>query len=335
MANELNDDDLMMIGNFARATGLTASALRFYADAGVLEPDDVDSVSGYRLYGKHQIDAAVLIRRLRDLGMPLAGVREVLSGPTVDAVRVIEKHVDELVDSTADARRNAADIIAELSTASTTEVLTLVRGYILAEALDQVLTATVREPGIPVLESVLMEVDAEAVTFVATDRYRLVVRTLAVASDLEGPRSFILNGDDLREVAAVVRRVPVVHLVESDSGIGFSESLELRGVLCRTVDGGFPNYRLMLDHMAEPTTRLTMSLADLLHRVDEAPGDRFVLDVNGEAPITFSLATLYPALTSAIGPEVMLELRGSEQPVTIRSADRGDLTVVVIPVAAD
>lgn len=105
MSDAEHDDDLMMIGNFARATGLTASALRFYADAGVLEPDDVDTVSGYRLYGRHQIDSAVMIRRLRDLGMPLARVREVLSGPASDAVRAIEEHLDDLVISTTEARR--------------------------------------------------------------------------------------------------------------------------------------------------------------------------------------------------------------------------------------
>lgn len=330
MSDAEHDDDLMMIGNFARATGLTASALRFYADAGVLEPDDVDTVSGYRLYGRHQIDSAVMIRRLRDLGMPLARVREVLSGPASDAVRAIEEHLDDLVISTTEARRNAADVIADLPTASTSEVLTSLRGYILAEALDQVLTATVREPGIPVLESVLMEVDSEAVTFVATDRYRLVVRTIAAASDLDEPRSFILNGDDLRDVAATVRRDPVVHLVASVGGIEFTEPVESRRLSCRTVSEVFPDYRLMLDHLAELTARLTLSLTDLLHRVNESDGDRFTLD--GEETVTFALTTLYPALTSAIGPEVMLEIRGPEQPVTIRSADRGDLTVVVMPV---
>lgn len=33
----------------------------------------------------------------------------------------------------------------------------------------------------------------------------------------------------------------------------------------------------MLDNLAEPTARLTLSLTDLLHRVNEADGDRFTL----------------------------------------------------------
>ncbi|HJF76314.1 MAG TPA: MerR family DNA-binding transcriptional regulator, partial [Brevibacterium linens] len=40
----MTDSDLMPIGAFARIVGLTASALRFYDDAGVLRPDHVDEV---------------------------------------------------------------------------------------------------------------------------------------------------------------------------------------------------------------------------------------------------------------------------------------------------
>lgn len=49
--------------------------------------------------------------------------------------------------------------------------------------------------------------------------------------------------------------------------------------------------------------------------------------------IIFQLTTLYPAVSTAIGPDVMLDLRGTDQPVTIRSADRGDLTTLAMPVA--
>lgn len=167
----------------------------------------------------------VLAHYMADLHEPV----EALIWDELALAAAIEEHLDALVISTTEARRNAADIIADLPTASTSEVVTSLRGYILAEALDQVLTATVREPGIPVLESVLMEVDSEAVTFVATDRYRLVVRTIAAASDLDEPRSFILNGDDLRDVAATVRRDPVVHLVASVGGIEFTEPVESAG----------------------------------------------------------------------------------------------------------
>lgn len=150
------DPELMMIGDFASSVGLTASALRFYADSGVLEPAEIDPVSGYRLYSADQHDTAVLLRRLRDLDLPLPDVRRVLSASPGTAARIIEEHVSSLIDTTAEIRRTAEELITGFPTAPSTDFLATFRGFSLAEALDQVLTATVREPGIPVLSSVQM-----------------------------------------------------------------------------------------------------------------------------------------------------------------------------------
>ncbi|NED69138.1 MerR family transcriptional regulator, partial [Streptomyces sp. SID10244] len=64
----MTDDELLTISVFARACGLTASALRFYADSGLLEPAFVDDATGYRYYTQDQLDGAVLVRRLREMG---------------------------------------------------------------------------------------------------------------------------------------------------------------------------------------------------------------------------------------------------------------------------
>ncbi|MGW5348979.1 MerR family transcriptional regulator [Streptomyces sp. NPDC004031] len=68
--------ELMPIGVFAQHTGLTASALRFYADSGLLPPAEVDPVSGYRYYGAEQGARATALRQLREIAMPLAAVEE-------------------------------------------------------------------------------------------------------------------------------------------------------------------------------------------------------------------------------------------------------------------
>ena len=51
----------MTIGDFSRATRLSAKALRFYHEAGVLEPASVDPSNGYRLYDAGQIVDAQLV----------------------------------------------------------------------------------------------------------------------------------------------------------------------------------------------------------------------------------------------------------------------------------
>lgn len=69
----------MTIGDFSRATRLSAKALRFYHRSGLLTPTRVDPVNGYRLYTAEQIADAGVVRHLRSLDMPVAEVREVLS----------------------------------------------------------------------------------------------------------------------------------------------------------------------------------------------------------------------------------------------------------------
>jgi len=74
---------LLTIGEFSRATHLSVKALRHYDDLGLLTPSDVDPMTGYRLYATAQVPAARLIRRFRELDMPLEDVRAVLDAPDV------------------------------------------------------------------------------------------------------------------------------------------------------------------------------------------------------------------------------------------------------------
>jgi DNA-binding transcriptional MerR regulator/effector-binding domain-containing protein len=69
---------LLTIGEFSRLTFLSVKALRHYHDVGILEPTLVDSSTGYRSYGTEQVPTAQLIRRLRELEMPLDDIRVVV-----------------------------------------------------------------------------------------------------------------------------------------------------------------------------------------------------------------------------------------------------------------
>jgi DNA-binding transcriptional MerR regulator len=75
----------LSIGDFSRMTYLSVKALRHYHDLGVLEPAAIDPDTGYRFYDTSQVTTAQVIRRLRDLGMPLDQVRAVLAAPDVGA----------------------------------------------------------------------------------------------------------------------------------------------------------------------------------------------------------------------------------------------------------
>ena len=76
---------LLNIGEFSRMTHLSVKALHHYHDVGVLAPAAIDPHSGYRNYRADQVAAAQVIRRLRDLGMPLDSIRAVLLAPDLAA----------------------------------------------------------------------------------------------------------------------------------------------------------------------------------------------------------------------------------------------------------
>ena len=72
---------LMSIGEFALATGLSAKALRFHDERGLLTPVDVDPHSGYRHYAPRQVRTAADIRVLRATGFTVEDVKAALADP--------------------------------------------------------------------------------------------------------------------------------------------------------------------------------------------------------------------------------------------------------------
>jgi DNA-binding transcriptional MerR regulator len=71
----------LTIGDFSRATHLSVKTLRHYHRVGLLAPADVDADTGYRRYTAGQIPTAQVIRRFRDLDMPLDQIHAVLEAP--------------------------------------------------------------------------------------------------------------------------------------------------------------------------------------------------------------------------------------------------------------
>lgn len=90
-------DVLLTIGEFAKMTHLSVKALRHYHDLGLLEPADVDPTTGYRSYTTAQVPTAQVIRRFRDLDMPLDEVRVVLQAPDeATRNRTILQHLERM-----------------------------------------------------------------------------------------------------------------------------------------------------------------------------------------------------------------------------------------------
>lgn len=106
--------DLLSVGEFARLTHLTSVTLRHYHEKGLLPPADVDDVNGYRWYSPGQIDDALLLSRLRGVGLPIEAMREVIDtadGP--DRNRVLDAKLAEL-DAVLSRNRRAVRSLRRL-----------------------------------------------------------------------------------------------------------------------------------------------------------------------------------------------------------------------------
>ncbi|NYH53894.1 DNA-binding transcriptional MerR regulator [Nocardiopsis arvandica] len=77
----MREQELYPIGDAARRSGLSVSAVRFYADAGLIEPTGM-SEGGHRLYDIDAIARLELVRTLRELDTDLEEIRRLLEGRT-------------------------------------------------------------------------------------------------------------------------------------------------------------------------------------------------------------------------------------------------------------
>lgn len=368
---DVDSDALMSIGAFARRVGLAPSALRFYDDCGVLRPVRVDRDTGYRSYAPGQEPRAVLVRRMREAGMPLTGVCAALEGSAEEARVVLEAHARRVRDAAEATRTVIAEILRDLEgIGGVAGARVRLGGAELAGAVRQVAPA-VADPRareeFPVLGCVLIEFDRQEVRLVATDRYRLAVRAmrpLPPEGALEGePCRVLVGADDLRDAARWgLRRTAV--LVEAEAGRGrvrFRDGDapdEVRDL--PVVAGTFPDYRLALDGLPDVRHRIITGRPELCAALVEgasgdgpvtvcAGDDRIVLVRQGaeagELPaictgvtpvpkVAFDPRVLLPAVEAGVGPDVLLEIASPDRPVLVRSADQGSFSTLVMPVRA-
>ena len=68
----------MKIGDFAKACGISVSALRYYDSQGLLSPVYTDIFTGYRYYDESQIKICIAIGELKSAGFTLSEIKQIL-----------------------------------------------------------------------------------------------------------------------------------------------------------------------------------------------------------------------------------------------------------------
>lgn len=356
------------IGEMARDSGLSVSALRFYDGAGVLVPAWVDPVSGYRWYGPEQLDDARLLARLRRVAMPLTDVRLVLAGwsgaDTALVRKLLEAHLRGLETGLSDARRELSSLRAILDNREnpvipvhTTTRLTLSAPE-LAAALDAVRFAVSTDPELPVLGGVLLDIEGEELRVVATDRYRMAVARAGAAGHT-GDRVQVVVPTPLVDAMRALLSGEASAELSVDGG---SVSLETEGrqAVGRCLDQDFPDYRRLVRLPAG--RRVVVDTATLREAVATGPVHGTEVRKQDGVPYDVSLLTavdgsvtvsagdgghggaeqvavnrdfLLDALTAAARDALVLEFGGPSAPLAIRRPDAEDEFSLLMPVALD
>ncbi|WP_435825949.1 MerR family transcriptional regulator [Micromonospora zamorensis] len=349
------------IGELARASGLTVSALRFYDSAGVLEPALVDPVTGYRWYTDEQIAPARLVAGLRRIGMPVPEIAAAVRAEPAAVHRLLDTHLRRLVDGLADAHREVTRLRALVDPAQPSITTLLLSPADLAAALDAVRFAVGADPEVPMLSGVLLDVEPDGVRLVATDRYRLALARSR--ADVDGPpvRVFV-------PVALVDQLRPLL-----DAGDAWPVSLTVAGadlrvlVADRTLTGtalpyDFPDYRRLLRKAVgeRPTARrITVDVATLRAALADPAAPTVARDHDGTAREVTVLGVddqgglrllpaadldsdalrvgvdgryLLDALNAAGAPQLVLELDGPISPLAVRRPDDADTYSVLMPI---
>lgn len=116
-------NELYPIGDVARRTGLSVSAVRYYADVGVVTPAG-STPAGHRLYDVSAIARLELVRTLRELDAGLDEIRRVLAGEAT-LRELATTHLALLARQEARLRSRRAVLSTILRQDSTAEQVTL------------------------------------------------------------------------------------------------------------------------------------------------------------------------------------------------------------------
>src|SRR5258708_4075041 len=109
----------LSIGDFSQITHLSVKTLRRYHEAALLQPAEVDPHTGYRYYATTQVPTAQVIRRFRELGMPVREVREVLATTDPRArSALIAAHLERLENQLDETRAAVTSLRRLLQPAS-------------------------------------------------------------------------------------------------------------------------------------------------------------------------------------------------------------------------
>ena len=111
---------LRKIGEIADATGMTIRALHYYEEVGLLAPT-ARTDAGHRLYGPDAVERLYRISLLRQLGVPLDGIRTSLADDGAGLRSLMTEHLTTIDTRLAAEHRLRGRLVALVGTLETDE----------------------------------------------------------------------------------------------------------------------------------------------------------------------------------------------------------------------
>ncbi|MDM7999165.1 MAG: MerR family transcriptional regulator [Dehalococcoidia bacterium] len=202
---------MLKIGDFSRLSRVSVKALRYYDEIGLLKPVEVDRFTGYRYYSAEQLPRLNRIVALKDLGLSLVEVAQLLDEnlPPDRMTAILRGKQAELEQRLQDGQRQLA-------------------------RLEQWLKTVEKEVRVPTYEVVIKKVDRQKVVSVRDviptygDIGRLFGEVFGYLGSQGvapmGPPLAIYHDDEYREEDVDVEvAVPVAGKVQGNSRVKFKE----------------------------------------------------------------------------------------------------------------
>jgi DNA polymerase-3 subunit beta len=235
------------------------------------------------------------------------------------------------------------------------------------DAMKQVVIACAADPTRPVLTGVLCVLSGETATFVATDSFRLVERTMAILPTQEDV-TFLLPGRTIQEVIRIAGTLTGVNDLELE--ISDQQALLRIGtveVYSRLIVGAFPKYQAIIPKkfvaVADVTTSELVQALRLSSIFGQSGVTNVMLEIGADGSLAvathgsqrgstrnaiyallqdgfeplkaaFNARFLLDALSASGAPTVQLRFSGASSPMIVATDDPAYLQLVM-PIRVD
>ncbi len=93
------------VQKLGRMAGISTRTLRYYDEIGILKPARINS-SGYRIYGKAEVDRLQQILFYRELGVSLESIKDIINSASFNCIDALKQHREKLL-----ARREQLELL--------------------------------------------------------------------------------------------------------------------------------------------------------------------------------------------------------------------------------